>query len=95
LARRGYNTISSIISKSWELLIVNYAINAVRGVLPHFNIFKGERLKDDYIKLCKPGTCMAMQKKTWMTTFLFKKFMYFFNKSIPTESPSTIDTHYF
>jgi hypothetical protein len=26
---------------------------------------------------------MAMQKNTWMTTFLFKKSMVFFNKSIP------------
>jgi hypothetical protein len=36
---------------------------------------------DDYIKLCKQGTCM--QTKAWMTNFSFKKFMYFFKRSIP------------
>ncbi len=59
-------------------------INVTKGVLLGFYIFRGERLKDDYIRFCKPGTCMAMQKKTWMTTFLFKEFLYFFNKSIPS-----------
>jgi hypothetical protein len=27
---------------------------------------------------------MAMQKKTWMITFLFKEFLFIFNKSIPS-----------
>jgi len=58
-------------------------VNVAQGVLPFFYIFKGERLTNDYIKLCKPDTCMAMWKKTWMITFLFKEFLYFFNKSIP------------
>jgi hypothetical protein len=59
-------------------------INATKGVLFGFYIFRGERVKDDYTRLCKPSTCMAMQKKTWMTTFLFKEFLIFFNKSIPS-----------
>ncbi len=63
LARRGSNVVYYIISKSWEFLIANYAINVVGGVLLCFYILRGERLWDDYIKLCKPGTCMAMQKK--------------------------------
>jgi len=36
-------------------------------------------MRDDYIKQFKLGTCMAMQTKTWMTTFLFKLFLSFFN----------------
>jgi hypothetical protein len=28
------------------------------------------------MKLYKPGTCMAMQKKARMTSFLFKEFIY-------------------
>ncbi len=35
--------------------------------LLHLN--RREQLRDNYIKLCKPYTCMAMQKKTWMTFF--------------------------
>ncbi len=35
-----------------------------------------------YIRLHTPCTCMAMQKRTWMTTFPFKEFLSLFNKSI-------------
>jgi hypothetical protein len=34
--------------------------------------FKGERLHNDNIKLCKIVSCMAMQKKARMTIFLLK-----------------------
>jgi hypothetical protein len=74
LARRG--------SKSWERLTINYAINVVKIVMPSFYIFRGERLRDDYIKFYKLGACMAMQKRTWMTAFLFKKFLSIFKRSI-------------
>jgi hypothetical protein len=47
-------------------------------------ITMGERLKDDYIRLYKPNICMVMHKRAWMTTFLFKESMAFFNKSIPS-----------
>jgi hypothetical protein len=53
---------------------MKYVINATRGVLPNFYIFRGERLRDDYISLCRPNTYMEMQKETWMTIFLFKEF---------------------
>ncbi len=84
LARRGFNAIYNTIPKSQEWLIVNYTINATKGVLLSFYIFKGERLKYDYIRLCKPGTCMTMQKRVWMIAFLFKEFLSFFNKSVPS-----------
>jgi hypothetical protein len=34
-------------------LDVNYAVNVIGGVLHGFYIFRGERLKDNYIKLYK------------------------------------------
>jgi hypothetical protein len=52
-----------MIPKSWEWLIVNYIVNVVGGVLLVFYIFKSEKPRHDYIKLCKLGTCMAMEKK--------------------------------
>jgi len=51
--------------------------NATRGVIPRFCNFKGERLQDDYIKFCQPRTDMAMQKRAWMFSFLFKKVFSF------------------
>ncbi len=47
-----------------------------------FYIFKGERLQQNYIKDYKPGTCMVMQKKACMTTYLFKEFPSFFKRLI-------------
>jgi hypothetical protein len=52
---------------SWRLgpKKVNYKLcNVVtRSVLPKFYILRSEELQDDYVKLCKPKICMAMQKK--------------------------------
>ncbi len=82
MARKTSNAIYNTIPKFWEWLIVNNEINAIEGVLRRFYIFRGEKLRDDYIKLCKPSICMAIQKRTWMITFLFKEFLFFLNKSI-------------
>jgi hypothetical protein len=54
----------------------------LQEVFYKFYIFKGERLGDDYIKLYKPKTYMAMQKKVWTTSFLFKEFLTFFKKFV-------------
>jgi hypothetical protein len=74
-----YNTIP----KSKEWLTINYVVNAVRTTLPWFYIFKGERIQNEYIQFYKPRIYMAMQSKAWMTTFLFKKIIFLFYKSIP------------
>jgi len=62
--------------------LVCFHLNATIGLIPRFYNFKGERLQDDYIKLCQPKTYMAMQKKAWMSSFLLKKFLAFFNKLV-------------
>jgi len=70
LATRRCNAIYNIIPKSWEWLTINYEINVVGGVLPNSYIFKGEKLKDDYIKLYKPSICMVMEKQNMDDYFL-------------------------
>jgi hypothetical protein len=59
--------------KSRKWLTISCAINERGGYWPIFHI-SGERIKDDYIQTCTLGTCMAMQKKVWMTCFMFKTF---------------------
>lgn len=71
--------------RSREWLTISCAINERGGYLLIFDIFIGERIKNDYIKICKLGTCMAMQKKVWMTCFMFKEFFYFFTRIIPID----------
>jgi hypothetical protein len=63
LARKGSNAIYNIIPKTREWLIVKYVVNAARGVIHGFYIFKCRKLRDDYIRLYKLGIFMAMQKK--------------------------------
>ncbi len=60
------------ILKSQEWLTINCVVNVACVALLAFYIFRGSRMCEDYIFFCKPKTCMAMQKKTWMTTYLFK-----------------------
>jgi len=80
--KEGQITIYDIIPKFWESLTINCVMNATWDILLRFYIFKGERLQDDYIQLCKPGTYMAMQNKASMTSFIFKEFLSFSKRSI-------------
>lgn len=60
-------TPSICLKNGW--LIKNY-INAIGGFLQHF---KGEKLQDDYIKLYKLKTCIAMQKKNFDDLFFIQE----------------------
>jgi hypothetical protein len=74
---KGSNTIYNTIPKSQEWLIIKKLVNIIRGVLPRFYFFKRKKLKDDFTKLCKPRTHMAIQKRAWMICFLFKSLSFF------------------
>jgi len=84
LAKKGSHQVYSPIPKSKKWLTINYAMNVARGLILGFYIFQGERIRDDYMKYCKFGTCMAIQTKAWMTSFLFKEFWSFFKRSYPS-----------
>jgi len=75
--KKGLHHIYNIIPKSKEWLTINCVVNATKSSLLRFYIFRGEKLKDDYIKHYRTRTCMAMQRKTWLTLFLFIEFYHF------------------
>jgi hypothetical protein len=54
LAKKGSQQVYNIIPKSREWMTANCAVNATRGILLGFYIFKGERIKEDYIQQWKP-----------------------------------------
>jgi len=83
IAKWGSQQVYIIIPKSKEWLTINYIVKTTKKSLPRFYIFKRKKMHDDYIKLCKQGTCMVMQTKTWMTNFLFKKLLSFFKRWKP------------
>jgi hypothetical protein len=62
-------------------LIINCVVNAIKVWLGFF-IFRGEGIRDDYIKKINARIGMATQKKIWMTSFLFKAFLLFFTMLI-------------
>jgi hypothetical protein len=68
-----YNTMP----KCKEWLTINCVVNATKSSLLRFYIFKGEKIKNDYIKHYRIGTCMAMQRKAWLTLSLFKELYHF------------------
>jgi IS4 transposase len=57
-------------------LTIDCVVNPTKTTLLGFYIFKVERIWNDYIQLCKLGTCMAMQSKAWMIASLFKTFFF-------------------
>ncbi len=73
-----YNTIP----KSKEWLIIKCVVNKIKTTLLRFYIFKKKRIYDEYIQFYKPITCMVMQSKAWMITYLFKEFLSFFKRLI-------------
>jgi hypothetical protein len=46
-------------------------INANGEAVPNFYIFKGKRMRRNFLQLANPDDTMAMQPQAWMTTFLF------------------------
>ncbi len=56
-------------------------MNVTGGSILGFYIFRGERIKGDYILHYKLRTCMVVQTKAWRTSFLFKEFLSFFKRS--------------
>jgi len=61
---------------------MNCVVNATGDFLLGFYICRGQWIMDDNIILCKASTCMTVQTKAWMTSFLFKEFLSFFKKLV-------------
>jgi hypothetical protein len=81
IAKRESHQVFNTIPKFKEWLTTNCAMNVTRGSIPGFYIFRSEKIIDEYIKHYKFGTCIAIQTKAWMTSFLFKEFLSIFKKS--------------
>jgi hypothetical protein len=74
----------NIIPKFKKWLTINCEVNVVRASILRCHIFQGEKIRNDYIMHCKLGTCMVIQTIALMTSFLFKEFLSFFKKLVPS-----------
>jgi len=83
LAQKGSHQVYSNISKSLDWFTINYVMDAINRFEHAFYIFQSEWKHNGYISLCRPKTCMAMQKQSMDDIFyLCKEFFSLFKKSI-------------
>ena len=57
-----------------EHLTTLECINAAGHHIPNLYIFKGKRIRENFIVHCEDQAAMAMQLEAWMTQFLFSKW---------------------
>jgi hypothetical protein len=81
-AKKGSKSVHSIIPDQREWLSVLACVNAAGGYIPHFYIFRGKRMRRNYIARCEPGATMAMQAKAWMIGFLFSSWIAHFVEAL-------------
>jgi hypothetical protein len=63
LAKRGLQSVHSIIPKEREWLSVLVCVNAAGYHIPTFYIFRSKTFQRDYIKKCEDNASMAIQSK--------------------------------
>ena len=69
-AKRGVRGVHQVIPTEREWLNVLSAINAARGTILNYYIFKGVRKLRDYTTYCEEEALLGMQKR-WMDTIHF------------------------
>ena len=74
-AKRGSRSVHNVVPNEHEWLIVLTCINTAGESVPGFYIFKGKRIRCNYIIHCEDGAAMAMQPEAWMTQFLFSNWI--------------------
>ena len=84
-AKRGSRSIHSVVPNDHEWLTVLTYVNAAGHNIPGFYIFKGKRIRRNYIIHCEDGVAMAMQSEAWMTQFLFSNWITHFVNCLSTK----------
>jgi hypothetical protein len=82
IVKRGSRAVHSIIPDQREWLSCLVSINAAGSSIPSFQIFRRRRFKRNYIEYCEARATMAMQKRAWMTAYLFSAWISHFIKSV-------------
>ena len=73
--KKGTRSIHTFLHNEREWLTVFTCINAIRQHILGFYIFRGKRIRDNYIRFCEDGAAMTMQSKAWMTQFRFSNWI--------------------
>jgi hypothetical protein len=82
LAKIGTKYMREIIPNEREHVTVLICINSDGEYIPNLYIFKGKQRKDEYIRKCESGAVYAMQKKAWMSGYIFYKWLDHFFRNL-------------
>ena len=72
---RGTRNVHLLTPNEREWISVLTYINASGETIPYYYIFKGLRIRRDYIALCDDGTTFGMKKKRWVDSYQFSTWM--------------------
>ena len=70
-AQKRSRSMHTLIPNEREHITTLTCIDAASSYISNFYIFKGKRIRDNYILHCENGAAMAMQSAAWMTQVLF------------------------
>lgn len=78
MASQGSKDVCNTIPKSREWLIIIFFVNVAGVALFAFYIFKGSRMQEDYIKLCRQEHAWQCRKKfNWQLTSSSNGLLFF------------------
>jgi hypothetical protein len=80
--RKGAKNVHTLIPNERESLSVLTCINAARQHIPNFYIFKGKRMRQNFLQLARSEDVMAMQAKAWMKNYLFDAWVTHFLEAL-------------
>ena len=80
--KNSTRSVHTLLPNEREWLTLLTCINAVGFHIPGFYIFRGKRIRDNYIRFCEDVAAMAMQLEAWMTQFLFSSWISHFIHSL-------------
>jgi hypothetical protein len=93
-AKRGSINVQSLMPNEREWITMLSCINAVGQSIPGFYIFKGKRMREDYIAQCEDEVSMAMQPEAWMTSILFSHWISHFIKALESRRGISLENRH-
>jgi hypothetical protein len=83
VAKKGSRDVNVRACDSREWLTILVCISAIGTFVPHYFIFKGTYLLQDYIQHCGPSAAVNVQENGWVTNEIFCDWLNHFRLNVP------------
>ena len=84
-AKKGSRFVHRVLPNEREWLTNLTCVNAAGDHIPGFYVFRGKRLRSNYVIHYEDGAAMAMQTKAWMTATLFSHWISHFIRCLESK----------